>query len=387
MDTVAIIEQGLASASALRDLLVRRRIAVDCAPGPGSKPAVLVCSAAYEAGLDNPRALVEQARVIGAARIVVVNDGAAALRITRDMGGRLVRVDLPAARTPDLVRDGGLLALADLVGADLGAMVAADPATGRLIDMATRVGRSDVTVFVNGPTGSGKEVLARRIHAASRRAAAPFVAINCAAIPENMLEAILFGHEKGAFTGASAANKGIVRAADGGTLLLDEISEMPMGLQAKLLRVLQEKVVTPLGAQKEVPVDIRIIATSNRNMLAEVAAHRFREDLFYRLNVFPLSTQALAQRPDDIPALAVTMIRRHCPADEHLPLLTPEACALLMDHDWPGNVRELENVVQRALVLRMGDRITPDDVMIHADAALMQMPDMPASLQLAARVA
>lgn len=387
MDAVAIIEQEFKSAAALQDLLTRRRIAVDSAPRAGSKPAVAVCSAAYEAHLGSPRALVEHARAIGAARIVVVDEGAALLRVTQDMNGRLVRVTLPASCAADVVHDGGLLALADLVGADLGAMVAADPATGRLIDMATRVGRSDVTVFVNGPTGSGKEVLARRIHAASRRAAAPFVAINCAAIPENMLEAILFGHEKGAFTGASAPNKGIVRAADGGTLLLDEISEMPMGLQAKLLRVLQERVVTPLGSQKEVPVDIRIVATSNRNMMAEIAASRFREDLFYRLNVFPLSTMALSQRPDDIPALAVTMIRRHCPADDTLPLLTPEACAALMAHDWPGNVRELENVVQRALVLRIGDRITPDDVMIHADGAILRLPDVPTSLQLAARVA
>ncbi|MGS4946772.1 sigma 54-interacting transcriptional regulator [Meridianimarinicoccus sp. RP-17] len=387
MDAVAIIAQEFTAAAALQYLLARRRIALDATPQAGSRPAVLVSSAAYEARLDSPRALVDHARAIGAARIVVVHENAAALRVTQDMGGRLVRVDLPVSGTANPVHDGGLLALADLVGADLGAMVAADVATGRLIDMATRVGRSDVTVFVNGPTGSGKEVLARRIHAASRRAGAPFVAINCAAIPENMLEAILFGHEKGAFTGASAPNKGIVRAADGGTLLLDEISEMPMGLQAKLLRVLQERVVTPLGAQKEVPVDIRIVATSNRDMIAEIAAGRFREDLFYRLNVFPLSTQALSQRPDDIPALAVTMIRRHCPADEQLPLLTFEACKTLMEHDWPGNVRELENVMQRALVLRIGDRITPEDIMIHAGTALMRMPDMPASLQLAARVA
>ncbi|PWR02597.1 AAA family ATPase [Meridianimarinicoccus roseus] len=387
MDAVQIIDQNFVAAAALADLLKRRRVAV-AAPGAAGKIALLVCSAAYEASLGSPRALVEAARAAGAQRMIVVDEAAASLTLTEDLGGRLVRVGLPAARPgTDPLRDGALLALADIAGQSFGAMVAADAATGSLIDMAARVGRTDVTVFINGPTGSGKEVLARLIHASSRRAAAPFVAINCAAIPENMLEAILFGHEKGAFTGASTANKGIVRAADGGTLLLDEISEMPMGLQAKLLRVLQEKVVTPLGSQKEVPVDIRIVATSNRDMLGEVAAGRFREDLYYRLNVFPLCTQALADRPGDIPALAVAMIRRHCAQDEALPLLTADACDALMDHDWPGNVRELENVVQRALVLRIGDRITAEDVMIHAAAGLVPMNDAPARLQLAARVA
>jgi two-component system response regulator FlrC len=256
--------------------------------------------------------------------------------------------------------------LADLIGGQVQAMVAADAETGQLIDLAGRVARTDVTVFINGPTGSGKEVLARQVHAASRRANAPFVAINCAAIPENMLEAILFGHEKGAFTGASNANKGIIRAAEGGTLMLDEISEMPMGLQSKLLRVLQERSLTPIGAQKEVPVDIRVIATSNRDMPEEVRARRFREDLFYRLNVFPLTTQALCERPDDIPVLAVAMVRRHTPAGQALPMLTAEAISALVAHDWPGNVRELENVIQRALVMQEGGKITPADLLIHA---------------------
>ena len=149
-----------------------------------------------------------------------------------------------------------------------------------------KVAKSDVTVFINGPTGTGKEVLSKIIHNNSTRRSNPFVGINCAAIPENMLEAILFGHEKGAFTGASSPNKGIFRAADGGTLLLDEISEMPLTLQAKLLRVLQEKIVTPIGSQKDLEVDVRVIATTNRNMMAEITKGNFREDLFYRLNVF-----------------------------------------------------------------------------------------------------
>jgi two-component system response regulator FlrC len=233
-----------------------------------------------------------------------------------------------------------------------------------------RVARTDVTVFINGPTGSGKEVLARAVHAASRRADKPFVAINCAAIPENMLEAILFGHEKGAFTGAATANRGVLRAAEGGTLLLDEVSEMPFGLQAKLLRVIQERRVTPLGSSTEVAVDIRIVATSNRDMLAEVRAGRFREDLYYRLNVFPLATRALASRPEDIAALAVSLLRRHWVMGTP-PLFTPQALAALRAHPWPGNVRELENVVQRALVLCDGQRIVPEDIVFDGGAGLL----------------
>jgi two-component system response regulator FlrC len=208
----------------------------------------------------------------------------------------------------------------------------------RLLDLAARVARTDVTVFINGPTGSGKEVLARAVHAESRRADKPFIAINCAAIPENMLEAILFGHEKGAFTGAATANRGLIRAADGGTLMLDEISEMPLGLQSKLLRVIQERQVTPLGTSTEVAVDIRIIATSNRDMPVEVLAGRFREDLYYRLNVFPLTTRPLAARSEDIPALAVSLLRRHWPQGP-LPLFSPETLDFLAVQRWPGNVR------------------------------------------------
>lgn len=387
MDAIQIIRDELAVADALADLIARRRIPMVEA-AEGAKAPILVCSAAFEAKIGGPRALVEKARSAGAQKIILIDESVETVTMVEDLGGRLIRYGLPKMdlNTPAL-QNGALLALADMLGTQSGGMVAADIASGRLIDMAMRVGRSDVTVFVNGPTGSGKEVLARLIHGSSRRAAAPFVAINCAAIPENMLEAILFGHEKGAFTGASTANKGIVRAADGGTLLLDEISEMPMGLQAKLLRVLQEKMVTPLGSQKEVPVDIRVIATSNRDMINEVRAGNFREDLYYRLNVFPLSTLPLAGRPDDIPALAVAMIRRHTPDDQKSPILSADACHALMDHDWPGNVRELENVVQRALVLCDGERITAPDIMIHAEAGLMPVLEPSAGLQLAGRVA
>ena len=179
-----------------------------------------------------------------------------------------------------------------------------------------------------------------------------------------MLEAILFGHEKGAFTGASTANKGIFRAADGGTLLLDEISEMPLGLQAKLLRALQERKVTPLGSQREVDVNVRVIATTNRQMLAEVREGRFREDLFYRLNVFPLATSNLNERKNDIVAISTILLGRHAVDEDSVPCLAPDAVALLLSYGWPGNVRELENVLQRALVLCSDQCITAADIMV-----------------------
>ena len=233
-----------------------------------------------------------------------------------------------------------------------------------MVQLADRVAKTDVTVFINGPTGTGKEVLSKFIHSNSSRSNNPFVGINCAAIPENMLEAILFGHEKGAFTGASNPNKGIFRAADGGTLLLDEISEMPLSLQAKILRVLQEKIVTPIGSQKDLPVDVRVIATTNRNMLEEIKKGTFREDLYYRLNVFPLATSHLVNRKSDIIPLTTALLYRHCKSVDELPWLTSSALKTLLNHNWPGNVRELENIVQRALVLCTEREICSNDIVI-----------------------
>ena len=178
-----------------------------------------------------------------------------------------------------------------------------------------------------------------------------------------MLEAILFGHEKGAFTGASYANKGIFRAADKGTLLLDEISEMPLSLQAKLLRVLQEKKVTPVGGQRDIEIDVRVLATSNRDMVVEVKQSRFREDLYYRLNVFPLQTKNLKDRVDDIFPICLKILDKHC-KDKQIPIISSEAQEVILNHDWPGNVRELENTLQRALVLCEGDTITKTSIMI-----------------------
>jgi len=240
--------------------------------------------------------------------------------------------------------------------------VAADPESLALQALARRVAAADITVLVNGPTGTGKEVLARTIHAESSRAAGPFVAINCAALPETMLEAMLFGHVKGAFTGAGAAGEGFFRAAHGGTLLLDEIAEMPLPLQAKLLRVLQEREVVPIGATQAEAVDVRVVACANRDLQEEVAAGRFRADLYYRLSVFPLSTRALADRPGDVTALAAAMIVRHAAGRATLPWISDEALAMLVRYDWPGNARELENVIQRALLLGMGDRIEAHDI-------------------------
>ncbi|ABQ67650.1 sigma54 specific transcriptional regulator, Fis family [Rhizorhabdus wittichii RW1] len=244
-----------------------------------------------------------------------------------------------------------------------------EPESARFIGIAARVARSDATVLLLGETGTGKEGVARYIHAASPRADKPFVAVNCAALPETMLEAMLFGHQKGAFTGASGAGEGLFRAAEGGTLLLDEIAELPLALQAKLLRALQEREVLPVGATAPVAVDLRIIASGNRDLAVEVEAGRFRADLYWRLNVMPLVLKPLGARRQDIRAIAAALMLRHTPEHEELAWPTAQALDRLMAHDWPGNVRELENVLQRAMLMRDGARIVAEDLIIDRTRA------------------
>ncbi|MDQ2068476.1 sigma-54-dependent transcriptional regulator [Natronospira bacteriovora] len=245
--------------------------------------------------------------------------------------------------------------------------VAEDANSLRVVELARRVADSEATVLLCGESGTGKEVFARFIHAQSPRRDKAFVAINCAAIPENMLEAVLFGYEKGAFTGAQAAHPGKFEQAQGGTLLLDEISEMDLALQAKLLRVLQEREVERLGGRKLISLDVRVVATTNRDLLTQVREGRFREDLYYRLNVFPVRLPALRERPDDIVPLAAHLLEQHCQGRRTVPLLSAEAEHRLRRHEWPGNIRELDNVMQRALILTGGEEIGSDA--LHFESA------------------
>src|SRR5690554_2306400 len=250
-----------------------------------------------------------------------------------------------------------------VTGATQDQPVAESPASRQLLQLAQRVAQSQSTVLILGESGTGKEVLARYIHDSSPRVKGPFVAINCAAIPENMLEAMLFGHEKGAYTGAHSSAPGKFEQANGGTLLLDEISEMDIGLQAKLLRVLQEREVERLGGRKTIKLDVRVIATSNRDMRSEVVAGKFREDLYYRLSVLPLQWAPLRNRPEDIIPQAEKILHKHAQKQNRGRVsLAASAKQAMLAYPWPGNVRELDNIMQRALILQMGNAIGADDL-------------------------
>ncbi len=241
--------------------------------------------------------------------------------------------------------------------------VAEDSKTKEVMEIAKRVANSDATLLITGESGTGKEVLAQYIHQQSNRSNEAFVAINCAAIPENMLEAILFGYQKGAYTGAYKACPGKFEQAQNGTLLLDEISEMSLPLQAKLLRVLQEKEVERLGDQNPIALNVRVIATSNRNMRKEVTASRFREDLYYRLNVFPINMPALRERKGDIVPVAKYLLARAASENNvSCPEISTEVCSTLQTYSWPGNVRELDNVMQRALILQVSGVISENEI-------------------------
>lgn len=244
--------------------------------------------------------------------------------------------------------------------------VAEDPFTKQFFEVAKKVAESDSTVMISGESGTGKEVLARFIHEKSSRRNKPFVAINCAAIPENMLEAMLFGHEKGAFTGAYTSAPGKFEQANGGTLLLDEISEMEIGLQAKLLRVLQEREVERVGGRKAIPLDVRVLATTNRDLKEYVREGKFREDLYYRLSVFPMAWKPLRERPLDIWPLAQRLLAEHSTKMKRRKVqFAPGLEQVLKSYAWPGNVRELDNAIQRALILCSGDIIRTDDLYLE----------------------
>ena len=299
--------------------------------------------------------ILKVSRAFGSTNILVLEKSEAGYEMQNDLGGAYIIISLKDFN--DVILEIIFQSLTD------DKYSFSDPKTYSLVKMAEKVAKTDVTVFIHGPTGTGKEVISNYIHQNSVRSEKPFVAINCAAIPENMLEAMLFGHEKGAFTGASSANKGIFRAADTGTLLLDEISEMPLSLQAKLLRVLQEKKVTPIGGQRDIDVDVRVIATTNRNMIDEVKEKKFREDLYYRLNVFPIETLHLSERTDDIIPISIALLKRHTEMGK-LPFITDKAKKILTSYNWPGNVRELENVLQRAIVLSDDKIIDESHIMV-----------------------
>ena len=372
MSQVIVVQNSLNIANNLCDLLENRDVTVIKAGSDSSKPDFLgidlvgynantmVCSDIFEKEIGGSSKLVSLARQAKLTKVVIITESnlVAGIDIQDDLGGALKRITVEDFSDPYSLELIFNVCCPDVL------FSAGDIKTFELLSLARRVANTDVTVFINGPTGSGKEVLANYLHENSNRKEEPFVAVNCAAIPENMLEAILFGHEKGAFTGASNANKGIFRAADKGTLLLDEISEMPLSLQAKLLRVLQERKVTPVGGQRDIEVDVRVLATSNRDMASEVNQSRFREDLYYRLNVFPLQTRKLSDRKDDILPISIKILDKHNKENGTIPFITGDARALLLKHDWPGNVRELENTLQRALVLSGGKAIDQMSIMI-----------------------
>jgi two-component system response regulator FlrC len=372
MNQIIVVQNKLTIASNLFNILENRDITVIKAGTDSSKPDFLgidlvgyqadtiVCSDIFEKEIGGSSKLVSMARQAKLTKVIIISDNNKidGIEVKDELGGAIKRISLQDYTDPY-----ALELIFNICCPNI-SFAAGDTQTFELLSLARRVANTDVTVFINGPTGSGKEVLANYLHDNSNRKGEPFVAVNCAAIPENMLEAILFGHEKGAFTGASNANKGIFRAADKGTLLLDEISEMPLSLQAKLLRVLQERKVTPVGGQRDIDVDVRVLATSNRDMASEVRQSRFREDLYYRLNVFPLQTKNLSARKDDILPISLKILDKHKKENGTIPFINHEARELLINHSWPGNVRELENTLQRALVLSDHSIIEKSSIMI-----------------------
>ncbi|MBO6549997.1 MAG: sigma-54-dependent Fis family transcriptional regulator [Rhizobiales bacterium] len=280
---------------------------------------------------------------------------------------------IPLPPDPELIA-----AILTAVSRDQKAMIYRDPVMTKVIAMADQVANSDASILITGESGTGKEVMARHVHEQSARANKIFISVNCAAIPENLLESELFGHEKGAFTGALHRRIGKFEEANGGTLLLDEISEMDVRLQAKLLRALQERIIDRVGGNKPVPVDIRIIATSNRNLAEAVQEGTFREDLLYRLNVVNLTIPPLRERKEDIIALSTHFVEKYTEANGlDGKTLSEEAINALLQNEWQGNVRELENTIHRAVLLSNGNEISPD--VIRPPEALTNLTNEPAA--------
>ena len=361
MENILIVKESFDSINNLEEFFLSKNLTFkvlgsDELSQINSPKSVLICDKKFEQGIKGRSSLLKLARNIGSTKIITLDcNTTETYSMDSDMGGSFVNISF---KEMDEV-------IKEIIFQEISTKKYSfsDSKTISLIKIAEKVASTDVTVFIHGPTGTGKEVISNYIHQKSKRSKNPFIAVNCAAIPENMLEAMLFGHEKGAFTGASSANKGIFRAADTGTLLLDEISEMPLSLQAKLLRVLQEKKVTPIGGQRDIDVDVRVIATTNRNMINEVKEKKFREDLYYRLNVFPIGTLNLSERKDDIIPISVALLKRHS-EKSNLPYIDKSAQKIIKNYLWPGNVRELENVLQRAIVLCDDKIISDKDIMI-----------------------
>ncbi len=324
---------------------------------------LVLCDLAHDVGAV-VRALAAERIAVPVVACGTGDDAEAAARAIREGA----REFLPLPPDPDLIA-----AILEAAAGETHAMIVRDPAMQETVRRAEQVATSNASVLIMGETGTGKEVLARHIHRRSRRSAGPFVALNCAAIPDNLLESELFGHEKGAFSGAVARRVGKFEAADGGTLLLDEISEMDIRLQAKLLRTLQEREIDRLGGAAPVRVDVRILATANRDLLAEVQRGTFREDLYFRLNVVSLRIPPLRERPGDVAALAEHFARRYADVNG-LPFRPPsrEALLRLASHGWRGNVRELENVVHRAVLLADGLQIGIEAIELGPPAAVSQ---------------
>ena len=319
---------------------------------------LVLCDLAHDIGA-LVRALAAERMAVPVVACGTGDDPEAVVRAIRDGA----REFLPLPPDPDLIA-----AILEAASGDSHALVVRDPAMAATVRRAEQVAGSDASVLIEGESGTGKEVMARHIHRRSRRANGAFVALNCAAIPDNLLESELFGHEKGAFSGAVARRVGKFEAADGGTLLLDEISEMDIRLQAKLLRALQEREVDRLGGGAPVRVNVRILATTNRDLIGEVARGRFREDLFFRLNVVSLRVPPLRERPGDITALAEHFARRYAEVNG-LPYRPVSRLAMtrLLSHGWRGNVRELENILHRAVLLAAGQEIEADAIELGAE--------------------